>query len=187
MTDAVMISIRPKWCELIAQGKKTCELRKNRPRIETPFKCFVYMTKGKPELIMIERDGDEWYGTIYHGPTNFITLPEGGYGWAHGKRGKVIGEFICDAIAPVTFDADGVPTLYYIRNATEWRVCVTVKEARKYCGDTAKKGLFAWHISNFVLYDTPKELKQYQIPTTYPARGIRRPPQSWIYAEELTE
>ena len=32
---AVLISIRPKWCELIASGKKTVEVRKTRPKLES--------------------------------------------------------------------------------------------------------------------------------------------------------
>lgn len=42
---AVMISIQPKWCELICSGKKTLEVRKKRPSIQAPFKCYVYETK----------------------------------------------------------------------------------------------------------------------------------------------
>ena len=38
---AVLISIKPKWCELIASGKKTVEVRKTRPKIDTPFKCYI--------------------------------------------------------------------------------------------------------------------------------------------------
>ena len=30
MAKAVLISIQPHWCELIASGKKTLEVRKNR-------------------------------------------------------------------------------------------------------------------------------------------------------------
>lgn len=44
---AVMISIRPKWCEKIANGEKTIEVRKTRPKLETPFKCYIYCTHGK--------------------------------------------------------------------------------------------------------------------------------------------
>ena len=44
---SVLISIRPMWCELIASGKKTIEVRKTRPKIETPFKCYIYCTKPK--------------------------------------------------------------------------------------------------------------------------------------------
>lgn len=45
MPKAVLISIQPKWCELIASGKKTVEVRKNKPKLETPFKCYIYQTK----------------------------------------------------------------------------------------------------------------------------------------------
>lgn len=45
MKNAVMISIRPKWCELIANGEKITEIRKNRPKLEAPFKCYIYCTK----------------------------------------------------------------------------------------------------------------------------------------------
>lgn len=44
---AIMLSIQPKYCELIASGKKTVEVRKTRPKIETPFKCYIYETKKK--------------------------------------------------------------------------------------------------------------------------------------------
>lgn len=66
---AVMISIRPEWAEMIARRKKTVEVRKNRPKIEVPFKCYIYCTKGKSK--------DNW-GEVY-----------GGY---------VIGEFVCNNI-----------------------------------------------------------------------------------------
>jgi predicted transcriptional regulator len=66
---SVLISIRPIWCELIAQGKKTLEVRKTRPKIEAPFKVYIYCTKEKSS-------------------TRF----KGQY------CGKVIGEFICDNI-----------------------------------------------------------------------------------------
>lgn len=186
MTDmSIMQSIRPKYCELIAQRRKTCEIRKTAPKIKPPFKVYIYMTQGKPELLMIERDGDEWYGMVYHGPTKFIKQPEGGYGWAHGKRGKVIGEYICDELAPIRFDKDGTPILHYAGPIKDWSACITAEEARKYCGNIEKKGLWAWHISEVVIYDRPKELKQFQIPTTYPARRMSGPPQSWCYVEEI--
>ena len=42
---AILISIRPKWVEKIASGEKTIEVRKTRPKIEMPFKCYIYCTK----------------------------------------------------------------------------------------------------------------------------------------------
>jgi hypothetical protein len=67
---AVMISIRPEWCEKIASGEKTMEVRKTRPKIEPPFKCYIYCTVG---------DGAK--GDIL--PNSGVTC------------GKVIGEFVC--------------------------------------------------------------------------------------------
>ena len=44
VTSAVLISIRPKWCEKIISGEKTIEVRKARPKLATPFKCHIYCT-----------------------------------------------------------------------------------------------------------------------------------------------
>ena len=71
MSKAVMISIRPKWCEKIASGEKTIEVRKTKPKLETPFKCYIYETQG-----WWKRDGLR----------------------AFRLGGRVIGEFTCDRI-----------------------------------------------------------------------------------------
>ena len=42
---SVLISIQPKWCDLIVRGEKTLEVRKTRPKLETPFKVYIYCTK----------------------------------------------------------------------------------------------------------------------------------------------
>lgn len=34
---AVLISIKPTWCAKIASGEKTIEVRKTKPKLETPF------------------------------------------------------------------------------------------------------------------------------------------------------
>lgn len=68
MSKAVMLSIRPKWCEKIASGEKTIEVRKTRPKLDTPFKVYIYCTQS------------------------------GVAPGAWGKQAKVIGEFTCDRI-----------------------------------------------------------------------------------------
>ena len=47
MSKAVLISIQPKWCKLIAEGEKTLEVRKTRPKLKTPFKCYIYCTNNQ--------------------------------------------------------------------------------------------------------------------------------------------
>ena len=78
---SVLISIQPKWCELIASGKKTVEVRKTKPKLETPFKVYIYCTKDKNHSFCTD-DGNQY---------------------THIGNGKVIGEFVCDRIinAPV--------------------------------------------------------------------------------------
>lgn len=47
---AVLISIRPKWCQKIISGEKTIEVRKTRPKLNQPFRCYIYQT-GKGGVI----------------------------------------------------------------------------------------------------------------------------------------
>ena len=47
MSKSVMISIRPKWCEKIVNGEKTIEVRKTRPKLNTPFRVYIYCTLPK--------------------------------------------------------------------------------------------------------------------------------------------
>ena len=42
MSIAVLISIRPRWCEKIISGEKTIEVRKTRPKLIPQFKCYIY-------------------------------------------------------------------------------------------------------------------------------------------------
>lgn len=67
---SILLPVQPKWCELIASGKKTVEIRKF--RLETPFKVYIYQTK------------KTWVYDIYSKIADW--------------QGKVIGEFICDYV-----------------------------------------------------------------------------------------
>ena len=86
---SVLISIKPKWCELIVSGKKTVEVRKTKPKIETPFKCYIYCTYGEG---LIEAN-DEFL------PNHLIEQKVSKHKtWGNCCNGKVIGEFVCDKI-----------------------------------------------------------------------------------------
>ena len=52
---AVLLSLRPEWCVKILNGEKTVEIRKNRPKLKPPFKCYIYCTKAPKKLITIFR------------------------------------------------------------------------------------------------------------------------------------
>ena len=76
---AVLISIRPEWCQLIAGGQKTVEVRKNRPKLETPFKCYIYCTNANTK-----------------DPREVLEI-HGADGKIRKANGHVIGEFVCDS------------------------------------------------------------------------------------------
>lgn len=173
---SVLISIQPKWCELIASGKKTVEVRKTSPRLETPFKCYIYMTKGFAS-----------YPVTKNGAP-MICHDNGG--------GHVIGEFVCDNIG---------------KGTSQMGSCLTMQEI----GDYANGGdVYGWHISDLVIYDKPKELREFyeRCSPLLPCSGcdylkytqvnanewdydctvqglipITRPPQSWRYVEGVTD
>lgn len=209
---SVMISIKPKYCELIASGKKTVEVRKTRPKIETPFKCYIYCTRkrvpirdtkykvdGKfimyyDELAITDRYGqgkrfENPYGVIMDGETSL--------------NGKVIGEFVCDNIYPIRYEMDGFADAIDCETS-----CL---KPRDFIAYGKGKQLYGWHISNLVIYDKPKELEAF---TTFcdankkrcanckhylfdnddfngyrrwcdvcHRKPLTRPPQSWCYVE----
>ncbi len=181
---SIMLSIQPKWCELIASGKKTIEVRKTRPKLETPFKCYIYCTKSKEIMFNV-----------------FLNEPEKEVEYLSGK---VIGEFVCDSIRKG--GADNFIQAYYHNNPDE--TCLTDQELVLYA--TIGKSLYFWHISDLKIYDKPKELGEFKhcckhnrecddckywgfqhvkkgvvellCPIDIP---LNRPPQSWCYVEEL--
>lgn len=139
---AVMLSIQPKWCELIASGKKTVEVRKTKPKIDVPFKCYIYMTKT--------------YDTLFgYGKPKKLNV--GG--------GCVIGEFVCDRIDTVA--SIRAHCMDYITVNDKWDThfceisCLNVDELAKYLG--FNKDGYGWHISNLVIYDKPKELSEFYV------------------------
>lgn len=181
MCKAVMISIRPKWCEKIIRGEKTIEVRKNRPNKGTPFKCYIYCSKSGDARRLV------------------------------GERGKVIGEFTCERIyeigkrgIPENFD-------YCYLSLNEWgnddieteikaisASCVSKEKINAY--GAKAPFLYGWHISDLKIYDTPKDVSKFSRPfencidkvcdefgceSCENGGHIKRPPQSWCYVEEM--
>lgn len=189
MSKAVLISIRPKWVEKIANGEKTIEIRKNRPKLATPFKCYIYCSAGGDKLWI--RDAawrERWMG----GPISFLVNAKKCGGMNIGN-GRVIGEFTCDLIYELETRSPGGS--YYVKgqgqpttNDVARQSCLTLKDMHEYL--KAAKG-YGWHISDLLIYDQPKGLDEFtrlretkfgSEPVT-----IKRPPQSWCYVEAMKD
>lgn len=96
MPKAVLLSIKPKYCELIANGKKTIEVRKTRSKLEPPFKCYIYCTQGDKLWVKTERERFFCNGKV---AGIFNAKDVGG---CYLGNSKVIGEFMCNAILSVS-------------------------------------------------------------------------------------
>ncbi|MDE6156277.1 MAG: hypothetical protein K2F67_07565 [Eubacterium sp.] len=167
---SILQSIKPQYCELIASGKKTIEVRKTRPKLDVPFKVYIYCTKDR----LLTKSHNN--GKIY--------LSENKYKSALEKAGnltlsgKVIGEYICDRIYQYTTCdfKDGTD----IDDKTMTKLsCLSKGEISDYEISPGQFGVFGWHISNLKIYDKPKELSKFIKPCITPKNCLDCP-----YSEE---
>lgn len=163
---SVLLSIKPKWCELIANHEKAIEVRKTRPKIDTPFKCYIYCTKDKIDT-----------------SPKTIWWKANSSGFRHIMNGKVIGEFVCTEICPI-IERDiflGMDDTH--DSFLEEETCMSCEELVSYLGNS--KIMYAWYISELKIYDEPKSLKDFYHYGVKRGSKVTRPPQSWCYAEAL--
>lgn len=194
---AILMSIKPKWCEKIFSGEKTVEVRKVAPKIEPPFKVYVYESLGK-KFSCSRCEGCP------------IRFPLG----CNEGAGAVVGEFVCDKVEENIPDYHPVYEEFFYSVFEYGNDCLSSKEIQKYGkGDT----LYGLHITAPKWYDTPKELSEfvsckyykdeecllsnkthckYRVPDLNPdgsvnifecRKRVTRPPQSWMYVEEIEE
>ena len=149
---AVMLSLRPQWCEKIFNGSKSIEVRKSRPSLDMPFKVYVYCTKGKSYLYKNPNDGELFLDR------------NGGYrGGDYEDRfltGKVIGSFVCDRIVDIQSNGDDCGNYWH-----EWdddcdieAMCLSYEELETYLGKSVGYG---WHITEPKLFDKPRGLGEF--------------------------
>ena len=153
-----MLSVRPKWCELIASGKKKIEARKTIPKCDVPFKVYIYCTKDKGISF--------WTGKRY-----VYTDDRSHNIFDICGNGKVIGEFICnkiDRLAVCGYDNRNTELRRVGDNLTAYdldydylnKCQLSLENLKKYSnGD----GLYGWHIFNLKIYDEPKQLSEFYV------------------------
>lgn len=165
---AVLLSIRPNWGKLIGSGMKTIEVRKNRPKLETPFKVYIYCTNHYSWIMNFSKTGRK------------------------KMNGRIIGEFTCDKIDKLVhvgtmMDINILTLDGWYKPAGELlqAACLTEAATKKYL-----KGHdgYGWHISGLKTYDNPRKLEEFTglQSTRFGMRPVevQRPPQSWRYVED---
>lgn len=192
----VLISIKPKWCELIVQGKKTIEVRKTVPKLRNRVKCYIYCTKEPMQGIMKYLHINNGYGkelgiTSTWSNPNDIVVNEGTRNEfnAYTAHGKVIGEFVCDRL--YIFNIESLRkhnNLNRFLDVTQ----LSHKELIDYVL-TEQRLFYGLHISELKIYDHPKELSEFETVNVFEPKTkhlvfrkkLKRPPQSWCYVEEV--
>lgn len=196
MNKSVITSVSPRECELIASRRQTMLVRKTRPKIETPFREYIYCTKGTFDI------------------TDCPDLSKDSVKKVAEGRGKVIGSFVCDRIEEFhewQLSPSGKFQEYEQRDLDRFlkESCISFEDVCEYRRNMPYyKPLYGWHISDLKIYDKPKELGEFRkegfmteeqwlcalYPNThchYEAWAkrfeIKRLPQSWVYCEPIEE
>lgn len=198
---SVLISLHPKWWKkirtVIGHDKKfkliyekSVEVRKTRPKLDVPFRVFIYETKAiDRSRLIVYVDGDE--------PSEY-----------YRGCGKVVGEFVCDKVDRIAHCGtcnNDIRLRIVDKNlfckeldSTYLNKCqLSYSDIDKY-----SKGcdVYGWHLSDLVIYDKPRELRDFRKVGVCPCnaksilrctenmsfcanRNLTRPPQSWCYVE----
>lgn len=212
MNKAVLMSILPRYCAMIANGTKKIEVRKTRPKIPTPFNVYLYCTQHGRPLV---------YGDVFRGDWEMEYTQTWNWSREDADRlwgvmnGKIIGEAICTDVRTFEWYNEyrewGDIQDYKITESTLSDCGLTRSELIEY-GNRGSKlcNLYGYVLSDVDIYETPKDLSQFRIEClrpccsenckhfadkrcfkrgtlSYIGRPIKRPPQSWMYVREEGE
>ena len=168
---AVLQSINPPHCENIASLRKSIEVRKTRPKLETPFKSYIYCTNNRAK--------------------------EGG--GVTKANGKVIGEYVCDEIVEFTAD-EYSDRSYYISDDELAETCLSQEELWEYGKGKTLYGYHISNLVIYSKPKELSEFKKVNRDCFYSDLGlaipncdkckeptcfIQRPPQSWCYVQRI--
>ena len=192
--NAVMVSVPPNDCKLIADGVKSVILTKVKPKLKVPFVGYIYCTdkkardnswQYKPNLYKDSSGEIKWIDVAFDSIFNCEFLQQ-----------KVIGEFICNRIITAELGK-------YYKIPLE-AAQVDAYDLVDYANDNT---VYGFCVSKFKVYDKPKKLSDFKKPCTakdlpndcksckfyFPGtafaepycrdgeRELKRPPNGWYY------
>ena len=180
MSKAVLLSIRPEWCEKIASGRKTIEVRKTRPNLNTPFKCYIYRTLPKSGD-WCEKDGkvigefvcDEV--ETYDDDTIHAFTHEDYSRWNDFDLYRA-------CMHPEDFEHYANDSWLYGWHISELKIYDKPKDLSEFYmpGTLSNEDYLS------TIYDGSGDPMRSSYASYLFTRQLRRPPQSWCYVEELT-
>ncbi len=181
----ILLPIKPKQCESIINGKQEIIVVRTRPKLETPFKVYIYCTKDNDNIL--------WYNKTYQycddRSHNLFDKP---------LTNSVIGEFICDKITNLF----SLSKFWLDENIVK-KTGLLQEDIIKQANGTEK--IYGWYITDFIFYNNnPKSLNDFKKINRYDCYYsdlglakkdcnecrnykcvIQRAPSHWIYTEKL--
>jgi len=169
----IMIAIKPSWCAKIMNGDKGIEIRKNKALYKATMKLIeeqgyatflMYCSKSDKKnyhLIEVVDTDTGWEGYEYD-----YYIGSEGY-LEHCLEGKVVAKFTVRKVEEIIhYNGLSYFTKYenkngiFKSNCSELtkKSCLSIKEFNYYIGN--HKG-YAYHIEDLVIFDRPKELKEF--------------------------
>ena len=184
----ILASLKPYYYYLIGERKKTIEVRKTALK-NLPQDIAFYMSKDEKSFAKIPKEFQEKYRK-YFGKIGMRVVcdeVEEFHEWELSPQGKF-----------VDFERERLENFLTAACLSEEEV-VRYRENLPYF-----KPLYGWHISDLKIYDKPKPIMQFYKPcpikikncpvcefySTYTGccmNNIDRPPQSYMFVEELKE
>lgn len=183
--QSILLPIKPKQCESIINGKQEIIVVRTRPKLETPFKCYIYCAKDNNNIL--------WYNKTYQycddRSHNLFDKP---------LTNSVIGEFICNKITNLF----SLSKFWLDENIVK-KTGLLQEDIIKQANGAEK--IYGWYITNFAFYNNnPKQLRDFKKANRcdcyYSDLGlakincdecrdyncmIQKTPSHWIYVEEL--
>lgn len=177
----ILASLKPYYYYLIGERKKTIEIRKSDLK-NLPQDVLFYMSKDEKSFEKIPKEFQEKYRKHF---------------------GKVGIEFTCDKAICLDYypqDYTGMPGKFSEMICKE--SCLSYNEIMAY---KKEKLAYGWQISNLKVYGEPKKLSEFFKPcsqsknldcdwlrnhnvcTCSDKKPITRPPQSYMYVEEVEQ
>lgn len=155
----ILASLKPYYYYLIGERKKTIEVRKTALK-NLPQDISFYMSKDEKSFAKIPKEFQEKYRKHF---------------------GKIGMRVVCDKVYEYTFSHH--ESEYRVTPVEQKAMCLNQSELIQY-GEG--KTLFGWKISNLKIYGWEiSDLKIYDKPLLLSELGVNRPPQSYMFVEEV--
>ena len=169
----ILASLKPYYYYLIGERKKTIEVRKTALK-NLPQDIAFYMSKDEKSFAKIPKEFQEKYRKHF---------------------GKVGLKATCNGgVFMIPLGLRGFEESKETLNA----MCLTNEDLNAYGG---LKTLYGWKLSNLRIYDKPKELSEFKTGCNgckerdtyhcyfhcYSERPLNRPPQSYMFVEEVEQ